>query len=155
MCNKMHIQPWTTANYNFGTNPTEQCNDKIKKVLHIQLHNCEDHSNWDKCLPTVLFTLFNYANTTTGMIPSKLLPGRDLQLPRDWCRPHTEQNIQPTEEREATAWSHQTRYQQQWYPDLRMQDPTLVVGHLVGQYIIMLKARCGHNFVNTLCVKKY
>lgn len=131
MCEKLHIQPWTTANYHPRANPTERRNGEIKKTLRILLHDCPDHGDWDKRLPTVLFSLRNRANAATGMTPSELLLGRDLQRPGDWSRPHAEQDSQPIEAREERARSNQSHYHQQRYPEQRTQDPTLAVGQRV------------------------
>ena len=45
----------------------------------MQLHNCKDYGNWDKCLLTFLFMLHSHANTSIGMIPSDLLLSRNVQ----------------------------------------------------------------------------
>lgn len=37
------------------------------KALLIQLHGNEDHRDWDKRLPTVLFALRNHSNEATCM----------------------------------------------------------------------------------------
>lgn len=81
-CTKWEITPWTTPVYHPRANPTERRNQEIKKALRLRLR--ENHRDWENQLPSILFSLRNRRNRSTGYAPSEILFGQLLHRPNEW-----------------------------------------------------------------------
>mgnify|MGYP005984917557 FL=1 len=75
-----------------------------------------DHRNeneWDLVIPGTLYNLRRRQNPSTGVFPSKLLYGADLQMPGERDRDGPEPPAQERADIHAEAQQHQERYIEQ------------------------------------------
>ncbi|KAJ8886248.1 hypothetical protein PR048_012457 [Dryococelus australis] len=73
-CQGWRVEIWMPP-YHPQANPTERRNQEIKKCLPISVGN--DHRQWDKLIPTILFALCCHSKEAVDTSPST------LQLPRN------------------------------------------------------------------------
>uniref|UniRef100_A0AAZ1XP91 Integrase catalytic domain-containing protein n=1 Tax=Oreochromis aureus TaxID=47969 RepID=A0AAZ1XP91_OREAU len=70
----------TTA-YHPQTNATERVNRTLKTAIRAYVG--DKHTSWDKCLPQICFALRTAPHESTGLSPSMMLYGRELDTPLD------------------------------------------------------------------------
>uniref|UniRef100_A0A3Q0QW83 Integrase catalytic domain-containing protein n=1 Tax=Amphilophus citrinellus TaxID=61819 RepID=A0A3Q0QW83_AMPCI len=70
----------TTA-YHPQTNATERVNRTVKTAIGAYVDN--KHTSWDKYLPQICFALRTAPHESTGLSPSMMLYGRELDTPLD------------------------------------------------------------------------
>lgn len=77
-CKKLNIRINYTPRYFPQANPTERYNRTIKTAISMFIQE-DDHNDWDKNLPYIIFALRTFRNETTGYSPAKLHCGRELR----------------------------------------------------------------------------
>uniref|UniRef100_A0A3P9DAT6 Integrase catalytic domain-containing protein n=1 Tax=Maylandia zebra TaxID=106582 RepID=A0A3P9DAT6_9CICH len=70
----------TTA-YHPQTNATERVNRTLKTAIRAYVG--DKHTSWDKYLPQICFALCTAPHESTGLSPSMMLYGRELDMPLD------------------------------------------------------------------------
>uniref|UniRef100_A0A3Q0S5U4 Integrase catalytic domain-containing protein n=1 Tax=Amphilophus citrinellus TaxID=61819 RepID=A0A3Q0S5U4_AMPCI len=103
----------TTA-YHPQTNATERVNRTLKTAIRAYVD--DKHTSWDKYLPQICFALRTAPHESTGLSPSMMLYGRELDTPLDLI-------TQPSWEGVASLQEH--------YYDLRRRPVSYEVGDLV------------------------
>lgn len=132
----------TTA-YHPQTNATERVNRTLKTAIRAYIG--DKHTLWDKFLPQICFALRTAPHESTGLSPSMMLYGRELETPLDHLTqppcdgvdepgvPYPETlraSLQEAHEhaRAALDFSHK---RQKHYYDLRRRQASFAVGDLV------------------------
>uniref|UniRef100_A0A8C5G895 Integrase catalytic domain-containing protein n=1 Tax=Gouania willdenowi TaxID=441366 RepID=A0A8C5G895_GOUWI len=132
----------TTA-YHPQTNATECVNRTLKTAIHAYVG--DKHTSWDKYLPQICFVLRTAPHDSTGLSPSMMPYGRELDTPLDLITqppsddidkpgvPYPETlraSLQEAHDhaRAALDYSHD---RQKHYYDLRRRHATFSVGDLV------------------------
>uniref|UniRef100_A0A3Q3M9M7 Integrase catalytic domain-containing protein n=1 Tax=Labrus bergylta TaxID=56723 RepID=A0A3Q3M9M7_9LABR len=111
----------TTA-YHPQTNATERVNRTLKTAIRAYVG--DKHTSWDKFLPQICFALRTAPHESTGLSPSMMLYGRELDTPLDLITPSCDGVDEPT------ALDHSHNRQKHYY-DLRRRQATFAVGDLV------------------------
>uniref|UniRef100_A0A3Q3F5S0 Integrase catalytic domain-containing protein n=1 Tax=Labrus bergylta TaxID=56723 RepID=A0A3Q3F5S0_9LABR len=111
----------TTA-YHPQTNATERVNRTLKTAIRAYVG--DKHTSWDKFLPQICFALRTAPHESTGLSPSMMLYGRELDTPLDLItRPSCDGVDEPTLDHSHNRQKH--------YYDLRRRQATFAVGDLV------------------------
>uniref|UniRef100_A0A3Q3GMM8 Integrase catalytic domain-containing protein n=1 Tax=Labrus bergylta TaxID=56723 RepID=A0A3Q3GMM8_9LABR len=132
----------TTA-YHPQTNATERVNRTLKTAIRAYVG--DKHTSWDKFLPQICFALRTAPHESTGLSPSMMLYGRELDTPLDLITqpscdgvdepsilyPETlRASIKEAHDHARAALDHSHNRQKHYY-DLRRRQATFAVGDLV------------------------
>uniref|UniRef100_A0A3Q3KT58 Integrase catalytic domain-containing protein n=1 Tax=Mastacembelus armatus TaxID=205130 RepID=A0A3Q3KT58_9TELE len=117
------VHKLTTA-YHPQTNATEHVNRTLKTAIRAYVG--DKHTSWDKYLPQISFALRTAPHDSSGLSPSMMLYGRELDTPLDFI-------TQPSSDahdhaKAALDYSH---VRQKHYYDLRRRHATYSVGDLI------------------------
>ena len=132
----------TTA-YHPQTNATERVNRTLKTTIRAFVE--DKHTSWDKFLSQICFALRTAPHESTGLSPSMMLYGRELDIPLDLitqpsCDGVDEPSVPYPETLRASlqeAHNHaraaldDSHNRQKHYYDLRRRPATFAVGDLV------------------------
>lgn len=132
----------TTA-YHPQTNATERVNRTLKTAIHAYIG--DKHASWDKYLSQICFALRTAPHESTGLSPSKMLYGRELDTPLDLITQPSSNGVEEPgvpypETLKASLWEahdharatlDRSHERQKHYYDLRRRQASYVVGDLV------------------------
>lgn len=97
--------------------------------MRVRLCDQNNHKKWDTFIPEILFTTRRRPNASTGMSPSMLLFGHDLNRPGE----RTNEYAPPAGRRIADARRHQERCaptpEKKEYPQIIEGDRVYIRGH--------------------------
>lgn len=86
----------TTA-YHPQTNATERVNPTLKTAIRAYVG--DKHTSWDRYIPQICFALRNAPHESTGLSPSMMLYGRELETPLDLI---TQPNVEGVDDPDVT-----------------------------------------------------
>lgn len=132
----------TTA-YHPQTNATERVNRTLKTAIRAYVG--DKHTSWDKYLPHICFALRTAPHDSTGLSPSMMLYGRELDTPLDLITQPSSDGVDepgvpyPETLRASLQEAHDharaaldlSHDRQKHYYDLRRRHATFSVGDLV------------------------
>uniref|UniRef100_A0A3B4YVK3 Integrase catalytic domain-containing protein n=1 Tax=Seriola lalandi dorsalis TaxID=1841481 RepID=A0A3B4YVK3_SERLL len=112
----------TTA-YHPQTNATERVNRTLKTAIRAYVG--DKHTSWDKFLSQICFALRTAPHDSTGLSPSMMLYGRELETPLDLITQPSSDGVD-----EPATLDHSHNRQKKYY-DLRRRQSSYAVGDLV------------------------
>uniref|UniRef100_A0A3P9QCD1 Integrase catalytic domain-containing protein n=1 Tax=Poecilia reticulata TaxID=8081 RepID=A0A3P9QCD1_POERE len=112
--------------YHLQTNATERVNRTLKTA--IRAYVSDKHTAWDRFLPQICFALRTAPHDSTGLSPSMMLYGRELDTPLDLI---TQPSCDGVDDPDVQAVLDLSHKRQKHYYDLRRRHSAFGIGDLV------------------------